>query len=134
MPNHKLPPHLKRDRYIKVSVNESEWATIEAAKSQRKCAAWLREAVLWSATQNVPTPDPVRRAPEPSEMQKAIWIEMAALRTQLSGIGRNVNQLAHRANSGERLSVLQALIGIDRDVNEIKKLLQVILMKSAEYD
>lgn len=127
MPNPKLPLHLKRRYFIKVSVNEAELATIKLAKHSRKSATWIREAVIWAATQNLPPPEPLRRSPEPSELQKAIWTELAALRTQIAGLGRNANQIALKLNRGSVFDGLPILIAIDRNIAEIKKTLILAL-------
>lgn len=126
MPNNKLPPELKRSNYIKVSINESELAQIELAKRNRKGATWIREAVLWAATQNLPAPQPVRRTPEPSALHVAIWTELSAIRAQVAGIGRNANQAAFKLNSHIRIDALPIFINIDRAVYDIRK--QLLLM------
>ncbi len=126
MPNNKLPPELKRNKYVKVSVNQEEWTTIEQAKRNRKGATWIREAVLWACSQDLPEPQPVRRTPEPTALLKAIWTELVAIRAQAAGIGRNANQAARKLNSHVIFDFIPIFIDIDRNVTAIREQLEVI--------
>ncbi len=103
----------KRNKSIKIRVNESEFSALNKQKEKAgfsMLADYMRSVSLnleMSVKQEYPKVDPV-------------------LQRQLSGIGNNINQIARQVNSseikaGDSLQIISYLASIDKNLKQISQ-------------
>ncbi|TNJ14472.1 MobC family plasmid mobilization relaxosome protein [Aeromonas hydrophila] len=96
----------KRERVIKIRDTDAEFAQLKALSGEGRLAEWMRGQCVGAGKAPGGRRPPVPKAGP-------------ALLRQLAGIGKNLNQVARRVNSGEwgaleRVQVIGVLMAMER--------------------
>ena len=100
---------MTRTRAIKIRLSDDEHTRLRERSRRPRLAAWIREHCL---------------AAEVLEINQVARMDPELLR-QLAGIGRNINQIARRVNSGEwkaidKVGVIARLAVYEREIERLK--------------
>lgn len=102
----------KRDRFIKIRVNENEYQTLVEKKEIPELTTWIRETML-----NISEAD-LAKLTKPKKIKYNFPSDVVR---QLAGVGNNLNQIARHLNTrkGEEIDLIEVMVQLQKTENAL---------------